>query len=285
MAVISNQATLSYNGVTVNSNVATGEITELLTVTKSVFPETYGAGDNLTYVINVINMGTDPVTGVSISDNLGEYSFADSSLYPLTYIDGTAKVYENGEAVTYPITVEQGPPLVISGITLPAGGNVSVVYTATANSSAPLGPGGQIENAATVDGTGIPSATAGAIATAENAPELTITKSISPSIVRESGTLTYTFLIQNLGAAAAVPGDRVKVTDVLDPVLTGLSATLNGVPMTVGTDYTYSETDGVFETVEGVITVPAASFTQDTTTGAWITTPGETTLTISGNVL
>ena len=41
---------------------------------------------------------------------------------------------------------------------------------------------------------------------------------------------------------------------------------------------------GQFATVPGVITVPAAAFTQNAATGAYAVTPGTVTLTVSGTV-
>ena len=44
MATITNQAALSYNGITTLSNIAVGELVEVLTVTKTAADETYTAG-------------------------------------------------------------------------------------------------------------------------------------------------------------------------------------------------------------------------------------------------
>ena len=43
-------------------------------------------------------------------------------------------------------------------------------------------------------------------------------------------------------------------------------------------------TTGTFATQEGQITVPAATFTQDATTGEWTVTPGAGTLTVTGTI-
>lgn len=40
----------------------------------------------------------------------------------------------------------------------------------------------------------------------------------------------------------------------------------------------------MFETNEGQITVPAAAFVQDPTTGVWIANPGVSTLIVTGTV-
>ena len=100
----------------------------------------------------------------------------------------------------------------------------------------------------------------------------------------ENGTLTYRFIIQNFGNTAAVATDNVTLTDTFDPILSGLTVTLDGTVLSEGTDYTYNETTGEFATVQSRITVPAATFTQDPVTGNWITTPGVTTVTVTGTV-
>jgi len=53
--------------------------------------------------------------------------------------------------------------------------------------------------------------------------------------------------------------------------------------LTPGTDYTYDETTGAFATVPGVITVPAATFTQNPD-GTFNTTPGTSSLVVTGTV-
>ncbi len=282
MAQITNQAILTYSGGTVASNVATGEIAEVLTATKSAIPGTYGAGDNVTYIVNIVNDGADPVTGVTVSDDLGGYEFGGETVYPLTYVDGTAKLFENGEPSADP-SVTPGEPVVFGGITVPALGNVTLVYIARANEYASPGEG-EIVNTATVDAPGITPVTASATVTPEGGVELTITKSITPPTVKQTGGVTYTFVIRNYGPDEADASQNVKITDEMDPVLTALSASMNGAPMTATSDYTYSEETGVFETVAGVVTVPAATFAQDPETGEWTVTPGETTVTVSGNL-
>ena len=74
------------------------------------------------------------------------------------------------------------------------------------------------------------------------------------------------------------------MSDLFDPILSDLSVSLNGQPLTVTTDYSYSQTTGQFDTVPGKITVPAATYAQNTATGDWVVTPGEAVLTVSGTV-
>ena len=284
MAQFTNQAQLSYNNSVINSNVAVGEILEVLSATKTAVMNDYTRGDDVTYVISLVNSGSSAVTGISISDNLGAYSFNEETLYPLTYVDGSAHLYINGVLQPAP-AVTAGPPLVFSGINLPANSNLLLIYEAEANQFAPLGVGESIVNVATVTGVGLPAAvTVTETVTPEEEPNLTITKSIEPVPVTENGVLTYRFLIQNFGNTEAVATDNVALTDTFDPILSGLSVTLDGATWTEGVEYNYDETTGIFATVPSQITVPAATYAQDPATGAWVITPGVALLTVTGTV-
>ncbi len=284
MAVFFNQATLTYNDTTTNSNIVTGEIIEVLSATKTAVQDSYSQGETVAYLINIVNSGTTAVTGVTVSDNLGEYEFDETQLIPLSYVDGSVLVFANGILQATP-TVQAGPPLVVSGITVPAGGNVLVVYQARVNEFAPLGTDGTIVNEATITGTSIstPIIVTSTINAVDEAV-LSITKSISPSTVVENGQITYTFIIQNTGNTPAVATDDVTVTDTFDPILSDLTVTFNGVAWTEPTNYTYNEATGEFATVPGRITVPAANFTQDPETGEITVNPGISILTVTGTV-
>lgn len=282
MAQFRNQAQLSYNGTTVNSNVTVGEIIETIAVTKNAVTENYSTGDDVTYVISIRNTGSTTLNGVTVTDNLGAYTYNTTTLYPLTYIAGSVKVYLDGVLQTAP-TVTAGPPLVFSGLSIPAGGNLIIVYEAVPNRYAPIAADSTITNTATVSANGGNTATAEETVNATATPNLSISKSLSPVSVEENGTVTYTFLIQNYGNTAAAASDNVTVTDVFNPILSGLTVNLNGTPLALTTGYTYDAGTGTFRTVPGVITVPAATYTQNTD-GTWAITPGTSVLTVSGTV-
>lgn len=283
MAQFTNQAQIRYGNAVANSNIAVGEILEVLSASKTAVRSTYGQNDSVTYVVSIVNAGTVPVTGLTLSDNLGAYTFGTGSLTPLTYVEGTVKYYVNGTLQTAP-AVTAAPVFTITGITVPAGGNATIIYEAMVNQYAPLDAGSSITNNANISGGGITPITVDEIVRAQTAPLLTITKSISPVPVTENGTITYTFLIQNGGSADADAASGVTVSDNFDPVLTNLTATYNGTPLVAGTDYTYNETSGEFVTTAGRITVPAATFTQDATTGIWAINPGVGTLVVTGTI-
>ena len=278
MATFFNQATLSYGDNVTNSNITTGEIISCLALTKTVASANYGAGDGITYVITLVNAtGTDR-TGVTLTDDLGVYNVGDTSLVPLTYVEGSVLYYQNDVLQADP-TVTVGTALVISGITVPAGGNVTIVYEATANNFAPLAAGSSITNTVTSG-----DLSASATVNVREEAELTIAKVVSPAVLCDVGEITYTFVIQNSGNVAADADDDVTVTDTFNPILNDITVTLNGEVLEEGTGYTYNEATGEFATVPGVITVPAATYTQDTTTGVITTTPGVAILTVSGTI-
>ena len=130
------------------------------------------------------------------------------------------------------------------------------------NSFAPMETGSRITNTAVVSATGITPVTVSETILVEEAPILSITKSVSPVPVTENGTLTYTFLIQNMGNTAADATAGVVVLDTFSPILSNLSVTFNGAGWAEGAQYTYDETSGTFSSVAGRITVPAATYTR-----------------------
>ena len=279
MAIFTNQATLVYNGGSANSNIAVGEILEVLSADKTAVSGSYAPGELVTYVITIRNTGTAAFTNLTVTDDLG-----GGVNPPLTYETGTALYFVNGVPQAAP-TVTAGPPLVFTGITVPAGGDTTLVYQARANGYASPLAGGTIDNTVTITGGGLTApVTATETVTVQVGPELAITKTITPAQVSDNGTVTYTFLIQNSGNEALVATDDAAVTDTFDPVLTGITVTLNGVTLVQGTGYTYDETTGAFSTVPGVITVPAATYTQDPATGIYTGTPGLATLTVTGTI-
>lgn len=283
MASFTNQAHLSYNGRSVASNVVTGQMLSPLTLTKTAVVDTYAPTDTVTYVITIVNSGATAYTDLTLTDDLGSYAAGGQTVYPLSYTPDSAVWFINGTRQADPTA--SGAPLVISGLSVPAGGNAVILYEAATTDAAPLAEGCEITNAVTLTGSGIGTPlTAQATVTVEAQANLRITKSLSPAVVAENGSLTYTFLIQNEGNLPAGADAAVAVTDTFDPILRDLTVTLNGEPLAVTTGYTYDQTTGVFATVAGQITVPAATFSQSTETGDWETVPGEAVLTVTGTV-
>lgn len=284
MAIFTNQATLTYNGSSTNSNIAYGEILDVLVATKTAVEGSYTPGQTVTYVVTLRNTGSAPLTGLTVTDDLGGYDFNGTTVYPLGYEDGSAALFVNGVPQAAP-TVVAGPPLVVSDITVPAGGDAVIVYQARANAYADPTAGGTVINTVTVTGDGLSAPiTASATVGAAVGPMLAITKSITPAQVVDNDRVTYTFVIQNTGNAAVVATDNAAIADTFDPVLTALTVSFNGAPWTQGTQYNYSEATGLFTTVPGQILVPAATYTQDPATGAYTVTPGIATLVVTGTI-
>ena len=304
MPAFYNQATLSYNNTVINSNTVEGNLSVSLTVDKTAVHNTYRHGDMITYALNFVNSGSSDSNNLHLSDDLGAYDFNGVSLVPLDYVDGSVKYYVNGELQDAP-DMDAGAPLNIHGIRVPAGGNATLLYTARVNHFAPLDMGSVLTNTATLDnaasnrprrgGSGnghchkCDDSTALPILASEDiypetSPLLTITKSLCPKNVAPCEPLTYTLTIENSGTTAITATDDVVVSDTFDPLMDIDSVTFNGEDWNDPANYTYDETTGEFATVAGQITVPAATYSQDSETGEWHITPGVSTIEITGTL-
>jgi uncharacterized repeat protein (TIGR01451 family) len=227
-----------------------------------------------------------PASAVEVSYasdiNFDKCHFTQLGSTGLDYVEGTVRLCSDGVPATAP-AVTQGPPVVFSGITVPANGNVILIYEASVNAFAPISEGATITNEASVAGASISiPVTATATALADSEPALTISKSVYPETIFEDGQITYTFVIQNSGNTPATVQDNVVVSDNFDPILSNLVVTLDGQTI-APTDYTYNAATGEFATTAGAITVPAATFALDNL-GRWVTTPGVATLRVTGTV-
>lgn len=295
MATFTNRATLSYNNVSTDSNIVTGELTEVLSASKTALEDDYSANCPNTYLINITNSGATAFTGLTVTDNLGEYAFNSSTRTPLSYIDGSLKYFSNG-TLQPALTPTSTAPLTVSGITVPANGNAMIIYKAYANEYAPLGAGASITNTATISGAGLTNdIEVSETVNHANESDLSITKTLSPETVTENSEITYTFVIQNKGAAPVTAAANAAVTDTFNPQLKNITATLSsaslsaaGTPsvpkiLSESTDYTYGADTGLFQTMAGKITVPAATYTVNSD-GAWTITPGVTVLKVTGTI-
>ena len=284
MAAFTNQATLSYRNGTTTSNIVTGELVEVLSASKTAVSSTYTPGGRVTYIISIVNSGATDYTGLTLTDNLGRYTVGSSEFVPLDYVAGSIHYYRGGVEQPAP-TVTAGPPLVVTGISVPADGSTTIVYEAQVNSTAPINAESCIINTAEISGAGITTPiTVNATVNAVAEPSLTISKAICPPTVVENGQITYTFVIQNSGNTAAAAADEIVVSDTFDPILENLNVTLDGTELTAGTGYAYNQTTGEFSTTAGTITVPAATYTQNAETGEFTVTPGVAVLTVTGTV-
>ncbi|MBQ7326482.1 MAG: hypothetical protein IJW93_03275 [Clostridia bacterium] len=284
MATFYNQATLSFAGRVTNSNVTEGELVSELSLTKTAVSTDYGPGDGIVYAVTLVNADSVAKSGITLTDNLGAYTLmgGTTEFVPLTYVDGSVLYYQNGVLQPAP-TVVAGNTLVISGIDVPAGGNVIILYEVRANSLAPLSAGSSIFNTVSAGGDGVcEELTDSAQITTRDEPLLSIAKAVNPLTLTCGDEVTYTFIIQNAGNTSVIATDDLIVSDTFNPILTSITVSLNGELLNEGTQYAYNEQTGEFTTIGGAIPVPAATFTRDSETGVVTTTPGVAVLTITG---
>ena len=281
MASFTNFATLRYGGVTVTSNTVTGTLPDALVLTKTPVGTAYAPGGTVTYLLSLVNPGTTELTGLTLTDDLGGYDVQGATLYPLAYTPDSLRMLVNGLPQAAPAAAP-GPPLVISGISVPAQGEVLLAYEARITAFAPPTLGGEITNTAEVGG--LPAAvTASAVVSPEAAAVLRIVKDLAMDAARAPDTLTYTFTIENSGNTPAAAAEAVALEDRFQPILHGLQADRDGVSWTPGTDYTYDEVTGLFTSLPGAITVPAAEYARGAD-DAWVVIPGRTVITVTGNL-
>ncbi len=284
MAIFSNQATLTLDGVTTSSNIAYGEILEALTASKIALETDYTPGGAITYVVSLRNTSSAPISDVTITDNLGGYPLGNGTVYPLTLAATDVAVFVNGVRQVDAV-INAGPPLTVTGIPIPAGADVLLVYQARVSPFANPSGTGLITNTATITSAGLTAPiTVTETAPVSTRPELSITKSISPQQVVDNDRVTYTFVIRNTGNQAVSLADNAIIEDTFNPILTDLTVTFNGAVWAQGTQYTYDQATGQFATLAGNLSVPAATFTQDPVTGAYSVTPGIATLVVTGTI-
>lgn len=278
-----NTATLRYQGGTVESNVAVGAVEGVLSVSKTTAAQSYTTGDSITFVIGIVNNSAAAVTGVTVADTLGKVPFGETTVQPLRYVDQSVLVFSNGVLQPTPaVSTDDG--LVLNDITVPANGSVIIIYETEVSEFASPEAGSVIENTVTVTATGVCEAEASRSVPAAEEASLALLKSVTPVPVAENGELTYTFTLQNTGNTPVTAEDDAVISDTFMPVLRNIRVTMNGTPLTEGEGYTYDEDTGVFSSADGMVTVPAAVYTQDPTTGAWSIEPGTTDVTVAGTL-
>ncbi len=283
MAVFTNYATLSYNGLTAVSNTVTGEILETITVTHTPTPAEYSLNGDVTFIVSLLNSGAADVTGLTVTCDLGAFEEGGADVYPLSYVGGSLRCFVGGVPTSGP-SVSSAAPLTVTDVSVPAGAGTLLVYEAEVTGFAPPAAGGMITNTATVTGSVIAEAlTAEAVITACGSAELMIAKSVSPAVVAAGGRLTYTFDIENVGNTATQPGDSVVLSDVFAPVLSDLAVACDGTSWTAGAQYSYDASTGAFTTLAGAIAVPAATYTRNPD-GSWSVEPGSIVVTVTGTL-
>lgn len=287
MATIENFATVSYTSGGVSetkvSNLAEIGLESAISFTKTTLGESYGEDEVVTYILSMTNTSTSPITNVSVTDDLGTFLFGTLELTPLTYAS-PALLLIDGQDVSTQLTVDAATAgsLVFSFPTLPAGATANIVYRAAVNEYAPLEVDASITNTATLtsdsdcaDGTA--TASIGAL----SAANVSVFKQMSPNPVICGDTVTYTIRIYNYGNIAA---ENVVLTDTFSPAPDSITVTRDGV-LLAAADYTYENgTLTVPSSAEAPVTVPAATFTRETSTGIVTVTPGMVEYIITGTI-
>lgn len=282
MASILNKANLSYLGMTRGSNITKGNLNDFVTVNKTSNTVTYVPNAVVTYYINIINDGATDFVVDNVRDNLGAYTFGTNNLVPLDYIPASAVIIVNG--VSLPdVTVTEGNGITINGFTVPAGQTATVSYSAMVNEFAPLDtsePNALIRNTADVIGTSNSVYTADTTIYPDENANLVITKTADKDSVSSGDTITYSFIVQNIGSGEADARVNAVISDTFNPKLTGITVELNGAEFT---EYDYSEATGVFTTNPEAITIPAASYSR-TDTGMVVIDPQQAVVTVTGTI-
>lgn len=280
MPAFTNQALLTYSdNLTALSNIANGNITEPFAMSKTAVNGDYVYNDDVTYVITVTNSSAAPLSNVTLTDTLGSYSYGTPpiTLYPLTFV-GPVLYYINGVHQANIVPTQTTPTLILVIPSIPAGGNVTLVYEVNVNQYAQLGVQSTITNTTALPE--LSGITDSETIVTEDVPQLAITKNISPNPIIDNQTATFTFIIDNYGNTASTD---VVFTDTFNPILSNVVVTNDGNLLILNTDYTYNVVSGLLTILAGHLTVPAASYSQDDD-GVVTTTPGSTTVVVTGNV-
>ncbi len=243
---LNNYANVSYSysgAVTPGSVTSNTTLTTLLDeyslfATKTALVNTFRPGDRLAYVLQLENNGQGPIYNITVSDDLGGVIPGSPLQNPLGYLQGSARLYSNGEPVAIIPTMENNRLVFQLPSPLMPRDNATIVYMASVNPDLPVSVG-SITNSATITGNGC-SATGAAIpdipvvsetVVRELYAELSILKEADKHQIVSGETLTYTFTIANSGNIEATP---VTLTDRLPANFTPalVSVTINGYTTT-----------------------------------------------------
>ena len=288
MPTIENYATVSYtaNGVaeTKVSNLAEIQLESSVSFTKNSLGETYGDGSVVTYILTLNNLSPTALTNVTVTDDLGTFAEGTLELTPLTYTD-PAVLLVNGQDLSGQLTTDSS---VSGSVTftlpaLPSGATANIIYRATVNEYAPLANGSTIVNTATLTSDSeCANGTAAATITAALAADVSVFKQMSPNPVVCGDTVTYTIRVYNYGN---IPAENIQLVDAFDPAPTNITVLLDGSLLSESV-YTYE--NGVLTVpaavTESPITVPAATYTRDETTGIVSVAPGVIEFVITGTI-
>ena len=287
MATIENFATIKYTsgGVTATkvSNLAEISLESSVRITKSTLGDTYSENSVLTYIITVTNTTASAINDITVTDDLGTFTFNAAELTPLNYT-APALLLIDGQDTTAQLTVDTSTPgsLIFSFPSLPAGATANIIYKVTVNEYASLDTGSTIINTATLSSTAeCVDGEASATVQVADMADVSVLKQMCPNPVVCGSTVTYTIRVYNYGNLAA---ENVELTDNFDPVPSNITVRRDGVIL-AGTDYTYVNGLLTVPSASGVaISVPPATFTRDPVSGIVSVTPGMVEYIIAGTI-
>lgn len=287
MATIENFATVSYTsgGVTETkvSNLAEIGLESAVSFTKTTLGDTYGEESVITYILSITNTSSSAIANVSVSDDLGSFTFGTMELTPLAYT-APALLLIDGQDVSAQLTVDSSAAdsLGFSFPSLPAGATANIVYRAEVNEYAPLDVSATITNTATLTSdSDCADGSATATVTAASAANVSVFKQMSPNPVVCGDTVTYTIRIYNYGN---IPAENLTLSDTFNPAPDTITVTQDGT-LLAASDYTYENgTLTAPSSTATPVSVPAATFTRDIASGVVSVTPGIVEYVITGQI-
>jgi uncharacterized repeat protein (TIGR01451 family) len=189
-----------------NSDTAETDLTPQfdVTLTKTADDTTPDPGADVTYTIELTNVGPSTATGVILTDDVPA---------GLSFVSGTIEGQSatlSGSTVTFPEITLDDEETVSATLVFTVGVDESGTLTNTASVTADDGETDTTNNTATAE------------ITASPVSDLTVTKSVDQSAAQVGDTLTYTVTVSNSGPSTAVDATAV---DTLPAGVTFVSGT------------------------------------------------------------
>ena len=287
MATIENFATVQFTsaGVTTTrvSNLAEIGLESAISFSKTTVGDTYDADGTVTYILSATNTSGAAINNITVIDDLGTFLFGGTTeLTPLSFLE-PAVLLINGANSSSLLTVDTSTAGSVSFTfpTLAAGATANIIYNARVTDFAPLEESSTIVNTATLTSdSDCADGSATATVTVNSAANVSVIKQMSPNPVVCGSTVTYTIRIYNYGN---IPAENLTLTDTFNPAPTNITVSANGTLLNP-TDYTYVDGLLTVPPADRGITLPAATFSRDETTGEVIVTPGLIEYVITGTI-
>ena len=266
--IINNSASTVYtlNGSTntANSNVlpVNLETNTGLIITKSSNPDTFLAGDIITYTVTITNSSSSYLNGVRIIDDLGGGNLA--------YVLSSAKLTIG--SLTYPVSPVSTNPLTFTLQQLGVGETMTLTYNAQVIFNLP-----STVSLITNDVRGIGYTASGTITGSDSTTiqkktdvDFSITKSSNVTDIEPNQTFSYFLTLENNTSSQAV------ISSVTDNLPQNFNLTSVSLKVGSGPDETLNGTDYLLS-LSNVLTVPSSS-------GPFITVPANSTsiITLTG---